>query len=501
MRTAAVFSDNMVLQRCKDVRIFGTCTQREKAITVSVPELGVSTPAVIKNGRWEAVLPPMNACDSCTLTVTCGAVKIVYRNVAVGEVWLAGGQSNMEYELHNDKNGTAELKNCSGENVRFYYTPKCPMKDEVLAASEAESRWALPSEKSAEAWSAVGYYFAKELSRRLGVTIGVIGCNWGGTSASAWVEREYLSRDVRLHPYLDDYDNAVKGRSDEEMIAEYDEYTALQNAWGERVEKCTRENPGIKWDEVLRICGKNLYPGPMGIKNPMRPCGLAETMVKRVAPYTLAGFLWYQGESDDHRPVSYCALMTALADNWRTLWHDDSLPFLTVQLPMFRYADEPDTRSWAYIREAQMNFFRTVKNTGMAVALDCGELNNIHPLDKAPIGHRLYLQSLSEVYGLADRSLTTPPIYSGFTASGNTALLRFSNCRGFDLRGELSGFETAGSDNVFRPAKAEIRGTEILLTADRPVLSVRYKWVNYAGVELYGKNEIPVPPFRDTHDI
>lgn len=496
MKAAPVFSDNMVLQRRKNVRIFGACGRSDRKITVRIPELGVSSEAVISGSRWEAQLPPMEACTSCTLEIICGAVKIVFRNAAIGEVWLCGGQSNMEFELQNDKNGRTELQAASHENVRFFYTPKHPMTDEEQRRAAAASCWTMPSEESSKAWSAAGWYFAKALSRKLGVTVGLIGCNWGGTSASAWMKREYLTRDARLMPYISDYDNAIFGKSEKEMLTEYDDYCAYQSAWEKRMQKCYAENPDIKWSEVLEICGENRYPGPMGIKNPMRPCGLHDTMIDLVRTYTLAGFLWYQGESDDHRPAAYQTLLSTLIEEWRTEWHDYELPFLIVQLPMFKYADDPDRKNWAVIRQAQMNVFRTVKNTGLAVALDCGEFNNIHPTDKSQIGWRLYLQALSEVYGLADRSETMPPLFRDFTAKGSIAVLRFDNCTGFEVRGRLEGFECAGADGIFVPANAEVQGACIVLNSDIPqIAAVRYKWANYAEVELFGTNGLPVPPF------
>ena len=193
MKIAAVFSDNMVLQRNKPIRVFGTCTNREKVITVSIPELDSSARAVIKDGKWEAVLPPRKELGSCTLVVSCGAVKKIFSNVAIGEVWLAGGQSNMEFELRYDRRGAAALAACYGENVRYYYTPKCSMPGDELLRAERESCWMTPSPDNSRSWSAAAYYFAKELSRRLGVTVGIIGCNWGGTSASAWVAKAAVS--------------------------------------------------------------------------------------------------------------------------------------------------------------------------------------------------------------------------------------------------------------------------------------------------------------------
>ena len=501
MKTAPIFSNNMVLQRHKNIRVFGSCSGREQRITVSIPELRASAEAVITGSRWEAVLPALPECDSCTLVVACGAIQKQFTNVAIGEVWLAGGQSNMEYELRNDRHGADELRECARENVRYYYTPKVSMLGEELNAAESASRWEIASETGSVAWSAVGWYFAKELSHRLGCTVGILGCNWGGTSASAWVPREVLDT-AQLRPYLDEYDAAVAGKSDEQMIAEYDEYTAYQAEFDRRVAECYAENPDIRWSKVLEKCGENRYPGPLGIKNPMRPCGLYETMVSRVCPYTVRGVLWYQGESDDHRPQSYYELMSALIRCWRGAWHDDEMAFLIVQLPMYSCDDDNEFTRWAYIREAQERISRTVKNTGLAVALDCGEYNNIHPTDKSEVGHRLYLQAASEVYGLADRAETMPPMYASHEVRhGDTMIVYLDNPSGglSGNDGHLDGFELAGADGAYYPADSvEIRGNQIHIKCGqvkRPV-NVRFKWINYAGVGLFGTNGIPVAPFR-----
>jgi sialate O-acetylesterase len=260
------------------------------------------------------------------------------------------------------------------------------------------------------------------------------------------------------------------------------------------MQKCYAERPDIKWAELEEICGKNRYPGPMGCTNPMRPCGLYETMISRVCPYTLAGFIYYQGESDDHRPHAYYTLMSALIRNWRIDWCDEELPFLLVQLPMFKYAEDPDRDNWAVIRQAQMRVFQTVRNTGIAVALDCGEFNNIHPTDKQPVGHRLFLQAMSGVYGGMSRRETLPPLFREFVQSASEVRLYFANCEGFEVRGDLRGFEVRVGGE-WSPAAARIDGDTIVLTADGAVSAVRYKWTNYAEVELFGVNGLPVPTF------
>lgn len=497
MKAASVFSSNMVLQRNKNVRIFGTCTPTCTGISVSIPELEKSAAAVISDGKWEAVLPPMEAYSECTMLIKSAEKEIRFDNVAIGEVWLAGGQSNMEFELQNDKNGKDALEECSCENVRFYYTPKCSVADDNLIAMENNTCWMLPHKENSKSWSAVGYYFAKELSRRLGVTVGILGCNWGGTSASAWMKREYLESDSRIRPYIDEYDKAVEGKTDEQMKAEYDEYTEYHAQWEKNMQKCYSDNPSAKWEEILEICGENRYPGPMGSSNPMRPCGLYETMISRVSPYTLGGVIYYQGESDDHRPETYDVLLKALIENWRNDWKDENLPFMLVQLPMFKYEADEDIKHWAKIRQAQMKVYRTVKNTGIASVLDCGEFNNIHPIDKAPVGHRLYLQAMYHVYGDNDAMKAFPPVYRSFEVCGSCVKLYFDYCDGFDVRGELIGFEIAGADGVYYPASAEICGDIIEVRSDKadvPV-SVRFQWTNYAEVTLFGKNGLPVQPF------
>ncbi len=502
IKCASVFSDNMVLQREKPVRIFGVCSG-SSGVTVSIPELSVSVRAVIRGERWEAVLPPMPAFPSCSVLVESGEEKITFSNVALGEVWIAGGQSNMEFELHSDKNGAEELAKCAGENVRYYYTPKCEMNDEKLLEMEAVTGWNLPSQEGSRAWSAVGYYFAKELSRTLGVTVGVLGCNWGGTSASAWMSRDYLERDSRLIPYLEDYDRATAGKSREEMIREYDEYLAYHADWERKMQELYAQRPDVKWAEVLEICGENRYPGPMGVKNPMRPCGLYDTMVSRVAPYSARGVLWYQGESDDHRPAAYYPLLCTMIECWRDTFRDDELPFMIVQLPMFRYAEDPDYKHWCLIREAQEKVFRTVRNTGLAPALDCGEFNNIHPTDKTQVGHRLYLQAMSQVYGLFGEHMTMAPSYSHHTLDGGKLTVSFRNyspvCELRSREGWTEDFELSGADAQWYPAEeGTIHGEQITLSSSKvpEPENLRYLWTNYSEVRLFGENGLPVLPFR-----
>lgn len=493
---AAVFSDNMVLQRQKEVKVFG---EGAEGAAVSVQILGNTYRGTVKNGRWTVVLAPMEAADGLEMTVFCADQEKRFVNVAVGEVWLAGGQSNMELEIHTAKDGEDMLKNDNTKNVRFYYTQKMAYMDETFFERERGSGWSEFGSESARAWSAVGYLYAKKLADDLGVTVGIIGCNWGGTSASAWMSRESLLEDAGLRSYVDEYEEAVAGKSVEQQIREYHDYEAYDAAWNEKANRIYAERPGIDWDEIQEICGKNIWPGPMCCINPFRPAGLYECMLKRIMPYTMRGFLYYQGESDDHKPNMYFKLFSRLIQHWRDDWEDDQMPFLFVQLPMHKYAADPDYKHWCLIREAQMRVFQTVKNTGIAVIIDCGEFNEIHPKEKRPVGERLEKQALYLVY---DRLLAKDafgPIYRTFVRRKGSIELYFDYAEdGFTTKGEISGFEIAGEDKLFVPAKAELSGSRIIVSAEEiaePVY-VRYLWTNYGEVTLYGANGIPVAPFR-----
>lgn len=497
-KAAAVFSSNMVLQREKDVKIFGGGSNGD---TVTVTFCGNTVSARVREEKWCVVLPPMPAGGPYEMAVSNGKDTFTFTNVMVGEVWLAGGQSNMELELQNCTNGKETLQTDKTPHVRYYYTQKNCVMDEKFFADEENTGWSEFNSESAKCWSAVGYFFARELAAKLGVTVGIIGCNWGGTSASYWMSREALERDIDTKAYLDDYDNAIAGKTDEQLKKEYEDYIEYDKAWFEKSQEVYAKNPKASWDEVCAYCGPNLYPGPLCPMNPFHATALYDSMIKRVCPYTIKGFIYYQGETDDSRPNTYFKLFKALIQLWRDDWGDDTLPFIFVQLPMHRYEADPDYKHWCVIREAQMRVYDTVKNTGIAVIIDCGEFNEIHPKNKLPVGHRLYLQAMYQVYG--DKSIDAfGPIYDKAVTDGKTMRVYFRHAEnGFEIRGEngLTGFELAGEDKKFYPAKAEInQDNTITVSADevKEPLYLRYLWTNYSEVALYGKNGIPAAPFR-----
>lgn len=501
---AAVFSSNMVLQRDKVIRVFGEGENGAEVVVSLKTSQGIcSRNGKVCGNRWLVELPPHAAEDNCMMTVTCGSEQKVMTNLAIGEVWLCGGQSNMEMELQNIKDGRKHLQEDRNPNVRFYYTQKNGYMDETFFANERMMVWKEFSEEAAACWSGVGYLFGKRLAEHLGVTVGLIGCNWGGTSASAWMSKDSILAEDALKIYWEEYEAKVRGRSIEEQEQEYRAYEEYRDAWNVRCGQCYAENPNIEWDEVLRICGDSRWPGPINCCNPYRPAGLYDTMVRRVAPYSMRGFLFYQGESDDHRPDTYERLLKRMVGDWRREWYEEDMPFLMVQLPTHQYKGDPDYKHWCKIREAQLNVFKTVKNTGLAVIIDSGEFNEIHPKDKEPVGERLYLQALHHVYGELEPWEANAPIYQDSFCEGKKLHLRFRYAdKGFRVNTEVAaepvGFEVAGADGVYYSAKATLCGSDIFVEAEQVEVPVkaRYLWTNYGDVNLYGANGVPVSPFR-----
>lgn len=498
IQAAAVFSSHMVLQQGKRIAVFGTGTAGEKVL-VSVPERNITVSGRVReDGTWKVYLPALEGRLSLTMIVSGEDTEQVFTDVVTGEVWLAGGQSNMEFFLMNAKGGVEELKVCSRSDVRCYNVYRSIIKDENFEKTERTNSWKRASEENAREWSAVAYWAAKELSEKLGVPVGIIGCNLGGTSASCWMPGEDLCRHTEIQPYWQDYLEACAGRTDEEMIAAYDEYVEYHTAWEKRMQACYQENGNMKWPEIIERCGENRWPGPMGIKNPLRPSGMYETMLSRVSPYTIRGFWYYQGENDDHRPDTYYTLLTSMIYRWRRDWEDERLPFLLVQLPIFCYEDRPDDQNWCMIRETQLRVYENLKNTGLVVPLECGEFDNIHPADKQPVAHRLALQALYQVYGGGEKA-AFGPMYRGFSVEGDTLILEFDHAEdGLCLNGDGAGFEIAAEEGAYVPARAEIAGNTVRLTSPEITgpARARYAWRNFTPVTLYGKNGLPAAPLR-----
>lgn len=512
MKVAAIFSNNMVLQRHKPIAVFG---EGENGKTIKVQfaynedgqEKNIEAEAEVVDNKWLLYLPELKENTNCTMIVSDGDETKEFTNIAIGEVWFCGGQSNMEFELQNIEGGRDYLEN-DHPNVRFYNVQRKAYIDEAFIESEENTSWAEFDSESAKTWSGVGYLYGKRIAEELGVTVGLVGCNWGGTSASAWMSKEYLASDKDAATYLEDYEKAVEGKSEEQLIKEYEDYLIYEVEWTRKCDECYATIPGIGWDEVQERIGKCQWPGPMCSRHPFRPSGLYETMVKRIVPYTMRGWTYYQGESDDHKPHYYYKMMCLLIKQWRSDWNDENMPFLFVQLPGHRYVQDEDRKNWCIIREAQEKVAETIPNTGMAVIIDAGEFNDIHPKNKVPVADRLYRQAMYKVYGRMSEEEAESPLYDACVMEGEKVVVSFKYATsGLEMTGDTAdiiGFEVAGADNVYYPAKAHIEKDKVIVTSEqveKPV-AVRYIWTNYPmdGVNLYGGNGLPVAPFRSYVD-
>lgn len=494
MKPAAIFKDNMVLQRNKPICIFGECENNE-IINISLGKNKAE--AEVKDGKWYAYLPEMEAQENTELTISSSnGEAVTLKNIAIGEVWLAGGQSNMEFFLSNSKNSEQYMSDAKTANIRFYNVPRLGMINDELFKAEENAHWELNDSDTLGLWSAVGFHFAKNLSEKLGCTVGIVGCNLGGTSASVWVGEETLSSDKDTNVYLEVYNKACGDLTEEEQIKAYDEYLEYSKGWNERLAVIQKEHPELSWEDMLKEIGECKYPGPMGVKNPYRPCGLYNTMIKRIAPFTFKGVIYYQGEEDASRCETYYKLFTKLIGNWREDFQDKNMPFLCVQLPMFAYENAPDDKTWPVIREAQMKASENLENVHTAVVIDCGELNNIHPVDKKPVGNRLSLLALKNVYGF-DKCDAYGPILKSINKNPSGYELSFCNADdGFKIKEKAQGFEISYDGEIFEEITPEISGNKILLKCESNAKEIRYQWFNYNEVNIFGKNGIPLAPFR-----
>lgn len=498
IRLAAVFSDHCVLQRNKAIRIWGVAAD-DTEITVTLGEYTAKTTA--SKHSWMVELPALKAGGPYTLEVLSdGVVYQHLEDVMIGEVWLAGGQSNMEFALNADADGQKAIADAPDSNVRFYQVRQLAYKDDYFYRLEQDNHWMTGTDPEVGIWSAVGYYFAKIIAARLGITVGVIGCNWGGTSACAWQDKDSICQYEDTKIYWEEYAELVAKQDPAVYEKELEEYIAWHADWQPRMDAFYAEHPTATWDEAQAAVGICKWPGPMGPKHEFRPAGLYETMLQRVVPYTLGGVIYYQGESDDHRPKSYYHLFKSLIGVWRRDFREEELPFLFVQLPIHHYLSDETNDKWCYIREAQMQLHKELSATGIAVAMDCGEYNNIHPVHKTEVGRRLALQALHHVYRVLPEAEAYGPVYKECRVEGNTLLLTFDHAaESFFVKGEeITGFELSGGSDIFLPATATLDGNSIRLSSPELAAPVkaRYLWIDYAEVSLFGANGLPVAPFR-----
>ena len=493
---STLFTSGCVLARDREIRIFGAA-QEGARITAELRDaegaLLCQGFAQERGGRFELLLPPQPAQTGCTLTLLGGGQIHRALDVAIGELWLAGGQSNMELALCNADGGMTTVSAVDEPLLRYYNVPKHAIAGEAADQANAAARWQPFAAGQGGDMSAVAAYFALRLRERLGVPVGIVDCWWGGTSIACWMEREALSRLAEGQRYLAEWDAAAAGISLETYLEREAAFLRDMDAWNSLVARLKAEHPGAPWSELAPLAGECPWNPPLGPGSPYRPCGLAETMLRRVTPLALTGILYYQGEEDAGRTTRYSELMMGLIAHWRRLFRDPDLPFLITQLPMWIAAGQEDIGQWAALRRQQELAWRQTRHTGLAVTIDLGEYDNIHPTDKRPVGERLAEQALMVAHGLPGAE--SPRALSKRAEDGGlTVLLSAPVCR---RPGRESLLEVAGSDGVWHAAEAEISGAALHLRCPEvpcPV-AVRYAWRDWAEVPFFGENGLPLAPF------
>ncbi len=491
---AMIFSDKMVLQREKEIPVWGEASPGAP-VTVELDGCRVETTAD-PSGKWRAVLPPHGAGTGYRLLVTSGAEKRVFQDVCVGEVWLAGGQSNMEYYLGFEKHIDEVLAGEMNPMLRFFDYPEVTYEGQLEDYSyRNEGFWRGCTKEDLPYFSAVGYYFGEKLQKALDVPVGIIGCNWGGTPACAWMDTKYLAgNDGQV--WVREYEDAVR---DLDVKSYQKEFRASP-----RNDRTNRMNPtemkivkvGLTKEQQEKLMASWSFTSvPYGPWFECRPGGLYETMLKKVHPYAVRGVIWYQGESDDAHPAEYETVFSQMIRCWRALWQEE-LPFLFVQLAPFREWLACNGTAYPRVRASQERVSKTVPNTWMASIGDVGMEWDIHPKDKKPVGERLALLARSHVYGeniLCD----APELLSAEKADGNITIC-FSHGEGLHIAGDILhamiGVDPAGESRDI--SHAEIRNETLILHGCADIAVLRFARTDYYEVNLYNAAGIPAKPFE-----
>ena len=476
VRLPALFSDGMVLQQGVKVPIWGWAEDGE---AVTVEFLGQKVSATAKDGKWKATLESLKAGGPHEMKIA-GKNSISLKNVLVGEVWVCGGQSNMALAAQSVENAEEEIAKSANPMIRLF---KVAQQAADEPQSDVKAQWQECGPQTVGAFSAAGYFFGRDLAKARNVPVGLIQSCIGGTNATSWTSRAALAGDPITKKAVEAYEEALKKYPQAKAAAE----KQLQ-AWQESVKKAKAEgqSPPKK--------PRNLLFGPMGPDNPKRPSALYYGMISPLQPYAIKGAIWYQGEANAGDAAQYRKLFPAMIQNWRADWGQGDFPFLFVQLPGFNKAKG---QNWPALREAQLMTL-SLKNTGMAVAIDVGDPDNIHPKKKQPVGERLALAARAIAYG--EKIVYSGPIYSSMKVEDGKAVLSFNHVGGgLEARGgALKGFVIAGDERQFVEAKAQIVGDTVVVSnaqVAKPA-AVRYAWAPVPDCNLYNKEGLPASPFR-----
>lgn len=481
LELAPPFTDHAVLQRDVAVPVWGWSDHPGADVTVAFGGQTKLT-RVNASGIWRADLDAMPAnATGGDLVVSEGATTITYRDVVVGEVWFASGQSNMEWGLDATRGYTEERARTPNPLIRDLRVDHVGADLPVGRAKTTGWRNAAPD--TVGNFSAVGYFFAQALAEKLKVPVGIIHSSWGGTAIESWIPEPAL-RTTRGWKAL----NARWQEALRTWPQKYADQPGLEAAWEKAQEQLHTQGTPVTmpWPRP-----------PMGPGSGFAPARLYNAMVAPFAPYALRGALWYQGESNVGRHTEYAELLPLLIQSWRASWPLGDFPFLVVQLPNFTDNGKATGRAWAQLREAQ-TAAEHVPGAALAVTIDNDEPDNLHPTNKRPVGERLALIARHRVYN--ERALAwSGPVLLDTVREGAALRVRFTYAEGLASRTpEVTGFEIAGADRVFHAATAKVDGTSVVVRSANVAepVAVRYAYINGPLASLVNAAGLPAAPFR-----
>lgn len=480
---APVFTDNAVLQRDRPVAVWGTGRDGEN---IEVEMLGHKATAEVIGGKWSVTLPAMDATESATLTLR-GDDTLELKNIAIGEVWLALGQSNIEWRLNQCSPLTDQLLATAGNpRVRQLKIPLRPYEGDPLPAFA----WQTFDKVSAPFFAAVPYFFAADLEKKLGVTVGIVNCSFGGTTIQAWMSREAIAGAGR-QDLLDE---------DARRSAAYPDKATYDKAWRTyqeaRKAREERKKSGVPENEL----GPEPKE-PYGYRTKTRPSGLRASMLALVTPYGTRGALWYQGENNASQPDTYGALLTALLAELRRDWRQPELPVFIGQLssPTKNWPDEEDP--YARMRDVQLRTAKADPHSGFVVTLDRGERHNVHPIDKEQVGQRFARLALGRVYGQSRGAVQSPSAKRAVVREGQLEI-SFDDLPGrLELRDPaIPTLEVRTTGGGWQAAAGTVSsdGKTLLISwkEDNDPQDVRYGWRNFCTLTLFSDEGLPVSPWN-----
>lgn len=496
MKLSPIFSNHMVLQRNKPIKIWG-----EGSGEITVTLKNQTQTVFAEDGKWTVTLSPEAAGGPFELTVCDLKEKIVLSDVMIGDVWLAAGQSNMECVTFLASDGISDAQKIgNNNNIRYFTVPRRTKKDEEVyrwhfeSVLSADKEWEISTEKTALHFSAIGFWFAHLLQKEENVPVGIISCNFGGTRIESWIDYDSIQTEAVLDYAKKEYTNILQNFDFDSYIAEREnqllnvkefcnKYDALKMSKQMGIKQFA-VNPGLPW----------IAPPPMGPYSENFGGVLFENMIKRIAPIGLSGVLWYQGESNTGTAEHYSKAFSVMVKNWREAFQDD-LQFLTVQIAPYGHYVADDAR--AVLNREQVRATRENNKVAMVTTGDVGEAHNIHPLDKKTVAQRLFAAAQSTVYEKGNEYCGPIAKEAKLTNDGNI-IVSFDHAKqGLLTNDNVTDVYVCDEDGVFFEAKAYTSENDLFIEckAVSNPKAVKMCCDNYVVTNLYNAEGFPAAPF------